>query len=270
MAFRPCGNQWPIKVVSDNTPQYNSTRIVFSATHEFKHFAGQWGFQHTTSSPGYPQSNGCAERAVQTAKQIFRKATAEGKDPFQGLLKYRHTPFEDIGKSPIQLLMGRQTRTPLPTHRRLLIPQAMEPKTVVKALKNQQKAASAIYNKNSRDIPTLEAGDHVRIYKDRQWRKAEVLPRSYIARDERGQMFKRNQRHILATPNNPPKYHCTWTTSSTRSTQESRPCTNQNTSSTWTTSSTYRTQESKLCTNQNTSSTCRAQEPTPEHNQDVK
>ena len=61
--------------------------------------------------------------------------------------------------------MGRQTRTPLPTHRRLLIPQAMEPKTVVKALKNQQKAASAIYNKNSRDIPTLEAGDHVRITK---------------------------------------------------------------------------------------------------------
>ena len=38
-----------------------------------------------TSSPEYSQSNGCAERAVQTAKQTFRKATAEGKDPFEGL-----------------------------------------------------------------------------------------------------------------------------------------------------------------------------------------
>ena len=123
----------PLTVVSDNGPQYNNTRAVFSTTHEFKHFAEQWGFQHITSSPGYPQSNGCAERAVQTAKQIFRKATAEGKDPFQGLLKYRNTPFEDIGASPIQLLMGRRTRTTLPTHHRLLIPQAMEPKTVVKA-----------------------------------------------------------------------------------------------------------------------------------------
>ena len=63
---------------------------------------------------------------------------------------------------------------------------------------------SAIYNKSSRDLPPLEAGDHVRIYKDRQWRKAEVLPRSYIVRDERGQVFRRNRRHILATPNDPP------------------------------------------------------------------
>ena len=90
----------PRKVVSDNGPQYNNTRTVFSTTHELKHFAEQWGFQHVTSSPGYPQSNGCVERAVQTAKQIFRKATAEGKDPFEGLLKYRNTPFEDIGASP--------------------------------------------------------------------------------------------------------------------------------------------------------------------------
>ena len=80
----------------------------------------------------------------------------------------------------------------------------MEPKTVVKALNNQQKAASAIYNKHSKDLPPLEAGDHVRIYRDRQWRKAEILPRSYIVRDERGQVFRRNRRHILATPNDPP------------------------------------------------------------------
>ena len=61
----------------------------------------------TTSSPEYPQSNGAAERAVQTAKRTLKKVAADHKDPFEGLHKYRNTPFQDIGVSPVQLLMSR-------------------------------------------------------------------------------------------------------------------------------------------------------------------
>ena len=51
-----------MKVVSDNSPQYNNTRAVFSTTHEFEKLVEQWEFQHTTSSPEYPQSKGvCRE-----------------------------------------------------------------------------------------------------------------------------------------------------------------------------------------------------------------
>ena len=96
----------PEKVVSDNRPQYNNTRNLFSNNHEFKKFAEEWGFSHTTSSPEYPQSTSAAERPVQTAKRILKKAAAENKDPFEGLLKYRNIPFEDIGVSPAQLLMS--------------------------------------------------------------------------------------------------------------------------------------------------------------------
>ena len=167
----------PEKVVSDNGPQYSNTRNLFSNNHEFKKFAEEWGFSHTTSSPEYPQSNGAAERAVQTAKRILKKAAAENKDPFEGLLKYRNTPFEDIGVSPAQLLMSRRTRTMIPTHRRLLLPQPVDRDHVLKTLHQRQYNAKSNYDKQSRDLPPLKVGGKVwfRPNGERKWWKAEVM-----------------------------------------------------------------------------------------------
>lgn len=47
----------PEQVWLDNGPQYTSA--------EFATFAAEWGFEHHTSSPRFPQNNGEAERAVQ-------------------------------------------------------------------------------------------------------------------------------------------------------------------------------------------------------------
>lgn len=94
----------PELVISDNGPQF--------ASHAFQNFAKEFGFTHTTSSPRYPQANGEAERAVQTVKNLLRKAT----DPYVALLLYRATPLQN-GFAPSELLMGRKLNTKLPSLR---------------------------------------------------------------------------------------------------------------------------------------------------------
>ena len=94
----------------------------------------------------------------------------------------------------------------IPTHRRLLLPQAVDPDKVVKALKQRQSVSKKNYEKQSRDLPPLEAGDKVRIRpnRDREWRKAEVLPRSYLLQDEQGRVYRRNRKQIISVPNDHP------------------------------------------------------------------
>ena len=77
-------------------------------------------FEHVTSSPRFAQSNGRVERAVETAKMLFSKAYADGKDPYLALLSYRNTPRDNLVGSPAQRLMGRRTKTLLPTTEALL------------------------------------------------------------------------------------------------------------------------------------------------------
>jgi len=72
--FSPYGI--PDIVVSDNG-------LLFSS-YKFQEFADQWEFEHITSSSRYPQSNGQAERFVQTVKNCLKKAD----DIYLALLDY--------------------------------------------------------------------------------------------------------------------------------------------------------------------------------------
>lgn len=55
----------PLEVLTDNGPQFSC--------HEFRSFSRAYDFRHITSSPGYPQSNGLAEKGVQVIKRILKK-----------------------------------------------------------------------------------------------------------------------------------------------------------------------------------------------------
>ena len=72
-------------------------------------FAKDLRFESVTSSPIYLQSNGEAERSVQTTKNLLKN---EG-DPEKALLSYSSIPFAN-GYSPAELLFGRTLRSKLP------------------------------------------------------------------------------------------------------------------------------------------------------------
>ena len=88
----------PERVRSDNGPCY--------CAREFRQFAENRKFEHDTSSPRYPESNGMAERAVKTVKGMWKRE----KNKANAMLAYRCTPLES-GYSPAQLLYGRNLRS---------------------------------------------------------------------------------------------------------------------------------------------------------------
>ena len=67
------------------------------------------GFRTHNVQPGYPQSNGLAEKTVKTAKSTLTKARRDNRDLTLAILEQRTTPIHDIG-SPAQLSMGRRLR----------------------------------------------------------------------------------------------------------------------------------------------------------------
>ena len=62
----------PRVLVSDNATCY--------ASRSFKMFADEFNFEHRTSSPGYPQSNGKAEKSVGIVKGVLNKALDSNDD----------------------------------------------------------------------------------------------------------------------------------------------------------------------------------------------
>ena len=166
----------PDTVISDNGPQFSS--------HEF---SLTWEFNHVTSSPHHPKSNGKAESSVKAVKQLFKKAERDGKDPWLALLDYRNTPTEGINVSPAQRLTSRRTRTLLPTASSLLRPEVCTQST--EKLERKRQKAKFYHDCHAKQLPELEIGQEVRIQplrKNQTWKEAtcveKLSDRSYVVK----------------------------------------------------------------------------------------
>ena len=119
------------QIISDNGPQFISR--------EFEDFCKSRGIDHVHSPPYHIQSNGEAERFVQTFKSAMQKAKQGGKAVKPALrnflLRYRITPHCTTGIPPCEHLMKRHLKTILD----LIHPLQSPNQTVQQAKANQKK-----------------------------------------------------------------------------------------------------------------------------------
>ena len=143
------------------------------------------------------QSNGEAERTVQTIKNLVKKED----DMYLAILAYRMTPTE-IGYSPAEFLMNRKLCITVP-----MLPELRKPTVIDPSLVAQKDANLKIRQKynfdgwhGTRELSQLHAGDNVWA-SDRQssaivMYTEESTPRSYTVVTGDG-TFRRNRRHLL-------------------------------------------------------------------------
>lgn len=180
----------PKTVRSDNGGCY--------ASEAFAIFSKDYGFELHTSSPKYPESNGLAERSVQTIKRLWEKSDDFNKS----IMIYRATPLES-GQSPAELLMKRNIRTGLPA---VKTNKQINFKERDAKLKERQKR-NFDQKKRVSELETIEPGTEVWVKTNSQDGASGIVieeseePQSLIV--QRGdQIIRRNRKHLKRLPTN--------------------------------------------------------------------
>ena len=185
--------------------QFDKLYLVCIAGYCLNYSFKDYGFEHVTSSPGFPQSNGEAERVVQIAKKILRQ-----DDIFLGLMTYRATSVAANGKSPAQIMTQREMKTRLPCLDRNLYPKNPD-RTSRRTRYGRHEAKYQGYfdkRKGVRPLSTLRTGDLVRIKLDgeKAWQTTANIhqpcdtPRSYIVEADQGAHLRRNRIYLQEIP----------------------------------------------------------------------
>ena len=185
----------PSWVISDNGPQYCSEA--------FKEFAQQWQFDHITSSPKFPKSNGFIERQIQTIKRALIKVQQAGRDPNLAMLCLQTTPINHNLPSPAELLNNCILRSNLIA--KVSTPRFSNIDHIREELKYRQDMQKMYHDRTVHDLPPLVPEQDVRILDDQtgKWKPATITSRcaelrSYILQLPDWSSKRRNRVQIRA------------------------------------------------------------------------
>ncbi|XP_055515480.1 uncharacterized protein LOC129711677 [Leucoraja erinacea] len=193
----------PVRLQTDNGRQFTSS--------EFQAFAAKWNFTHYTSSSKYPQSNGLAERAVCSAKNLLEQSRLSNGDFYLGLLNLCNISRDPTMRSPAQRLMSHMLRPPMPIAQQSLVPKVLQPATVQQRIDHKHEVQCCSHDKSCRPLAPLLPVQVVRMQTATGFsRLATVVgvddsPRSYLV-DFDGTVYRRRRQHLLAAnePQPPP------------------------------------------------------------------
>ncbi|KAK3092083.1 hypothetical protein FSP39_025049 [Pinctada imbricata] len=180
----------PSIIKSDNGTQFTSS--------EFRKFTESWGIKHKTSSPNHQRANGKAESAVKIAKHLMIKCNREGSDPYLALMEQRNTPRQDTNLSPNEILLGRQTRTLLPS-----VPKDQHRK--IHKRERRKRSIKKHYDKSAKHQPNLDINQNVyfELRENAKWVLGKIVKQidkyTYIVKSQEGVTYRRNRLHIRPT-----------------------------------------------------------------------
>ena len=185
----------PEMITSDSGTQFKSR--------EFATALARWNSRLVTSSPHYHQSNGAAERAVQTYKTLLKKCLLERSNLQSAILALRNTPNATTGLSPAQRMFGRPTRTPFTPHTSDMKKSALP--GVHEDLLAARMTAAKASDKRAAVLPPFSVDDDVWVQTpgESHWSPSKVLEvnknRSYRVSTPSGSVL-RNRVHLRNSP----------------------------------------------------------------------
>lgn len=159
----------PEVIVSDNGTQFTS--------HEFNDFCRLNGINHMTSPPYHPQSNGQAERFVDTFKRALLKSKGEEVTPdaLQTFLQtYRNTPNPSSlpAQTPAERMFGRPLRSVLS----LMRPSNSTPLNRNESMENQFNNRHGAVQREYKEFDSVYVRDYT-IPNKPSWTSATVIER---------------------------------------------------------------------------------------------
>ena len=133
---------------------------------------------------------------------MAQQRVKDNTDQYIALLELRNTPLQSHGKSPVQLLFNRCTRTLLPSTQAALKP--TRPHKIATKRATQNKTVKHHYDKTAKDMRPLNQGEEVWMYPidgGRSLKKATVTgrvdDRSYNVQDHDGNhSYRCNRVHL--------------------------------------------------------------------------
>lgn len=181
----------PHTIVSDNGTQYTSQL--------FSEFCKSEGSEHIRTSPYHPQSNGLAERFVDTFKRALLKTKGEALTSvnLQTFLRcYRTTPNANLPNhcSPAEMMFGRRLRTCFD----MLTPPKHSEQNKNKDMEEQFNTKHGSINRSYHPDEHVYVMAYAR--QNRTWMPAVILERigsvMYTVRTETGVVWRRHSNQI--------------------------------------------------------------------------
>ena len=155
-----------------------------------------WDFEHDTSSPNYPESNGLVERTIQTVKKTLKKAFREDQDPYLALLAIKVSYGPYTSTPPATLMCQRPIRS-LPSVKSKRKMEVMKLKKREINDENKKLKETSKFKEYNR----LQINDKVRLHDGNAWNIKGIIintsqhSRLYIIKTDKGTVVRRNRKH---------------------------------------------------------------------------